>query len=216
MYERSKMKGVVIINLKTYKSGTSLVKMVNEIEKVDKSVIVCAQVADIGTLSSKTSLKVFSQHVDAVSPGRNTGYVTPESIKAVGATGVLINHSEHRLSFKEIKDTVNACKRVKLKTCIFAEDLPAARKLKALKPDYLAIEPAELVASKTTSISTARPDLISNVAKKLGYPFLVGAGVKSHEDFMTSMKLGAKGILLSSAVTTSRNPGRVLKELIYG
>jgi triosephosphate isomerase len=208
------MKGVVIINLKTYKYGSALLKLVKEIEKVDSRVIVAAQVADVSLISSKTVLNVFVQHVDPVLPGRNNGFVTAESVKARGAKGVLINHSEHRLSFNEIKNTVKRCKDVRLKTCVFAEDLKAAMRLKKLKPDYLVIEPKDLVASKTASVSSARPDLISNVSKKLGYPFLVGAGVKSNEDFRVAMKLGAFGILLSSAITTSKNPEKVLRRLL--
>ena len=209
-------KGIVMINLKTYKSGKALLKMVKEIEKVDKSVIVCAAVADVFAISLKTKLPVFSQHVDSCKPGKNNGFVTSDSLKAWGAKGVLINHSEHRMSFKEIKDRVDACRRVRLKTCIFAENLAAARKLKKLKPDYLVIEPAELVGSNTKSVSSEKPELISNVSAKLGYPFLVGAGVKDHMDYEVAMKRGAKGIILSSAITTSRSPGKVLRRLING
>ncbi|MCH7850247.1 MAG: triose-phosphate isomerase [Nanoarchaeota archaeon] len=209
-------KPVVIINLKTYKFGKDLLKLVKEIEKVDSSVIVCASAVNVSLISTRTKLTVFAQHVDPVKPGRHTGFVTPESLKAVGAIGVLINHSENRISFKEIRKVVEACRRVRLKTCIFAEDLKQAKKLKALKPNYLAIEPAELVASKTASISNSRPDLIKKIKDKLGYPFLVGAGVKSHEDLKIAVKLGASGVILSSAITTSRTPGKVLRKLIYG
>ena len=88
-----------------------------------------------------------------------------------------------------------------------------ALKIKKLRPDYLAVEPPELVAGRT-SISKAKPELIKNIAKKLRYPFLVGAGIHNNEDVKIAMKLGAKGIAVSSAITTTKNPEKVLKNLI--
>ena len=208
------MKGEVIVNLKTYKNGKFLMKMVKEIERVNPKIIVCAQATDISEIRKNSKLKILAQHVDSIKPGRNTGFVTAESVKSDGAFGVLINHSEHPLSTLEIGKTVKRCKEVKLKTYLFAKDLKNALMLKKFKPDFIAIEPPELVASKKLSVSSARPDLIKNVSKKLNYPFLVGAGVKSNEDYKIAIKFGAKGILLSSAVTTSKNPSKVLRELI--
>jgi triosephosphate isomerase len=44
--------------------------------------------------------------------------------------------------------------------------------------------------------------------------FLVGAGIKDNNDLKIAIRLGASGIALSSAITTSKNPGKVLRELL--
>ena len=44
-------------------------------------------------------------------------------------------------------------------------------------------------------------------------PILVGAGIHSAEDVKVSLKLGAKGILISSYIVKSKNPEEKLTEL---
>ena len=50
------MKPLIVINLKTYKTGKSLIKLVKAIEKVDKNIIIGASACDISELSKKTKL----------------------------------------------------------------------------------------------------------------------------------------------------------------
>lgn len=207
------MKPIVIINLKTYKQGKEVLNLVKKIESVDKSIIIGASPENVSMLHEKTNLPIYSEHVDYQFPGRNTGFILPEGMKALGAEGVFLNHSEHRLSWRVIKKTVKRCNSVRLKTAVFAKDLRQARKIRKLNPDYLIIEPPELVAGKK-SVSKAKPELIENVAKKLNYPFIVGAGIKDSEDLKIAMKLGASGIALSSAVAKAKNPKKVLRDLL--
>jgi len=96
---------------------------------------------------------------------------------------------------------------------VFAASLKEAKKIQKMKPTYLIIEPPELVAGKK-SVSKARPELIKNISKKLKCRFLVGAGIHNKEDVKISLKLGASGIVVSSAITKSREPGKKLRELI--
>jgi len=207
------MKPIVIINFKTYKSGKDAVSLAKQIEKFDKNIIVGVQATDLHSIYSLTSLNVFIQHVDLCEPGRNTGFITPEAAYAIGARGAFLNHSEHKLSFDVIKNTVTRCKKLKLKTAIFASNLKEAKKIKSLKPDYLIYEPPELVAGNI-SVSKAKPDLIKKISKNLKYDFIVGAGIKNKEDVDIAMRLGAKGIAVSSAITKARNPKKALKELL--
>jgi len=207
------MKPTIIINLKTYKQGDQVLKLAKQIEKVDKNIIVGVQPSDIEEITRKTKLKVFSQHVDWQKPGRQTGFILPEAIKKDRAKGTFLNHSEHPLKFSILKKTIKRCKKTNLKTIVFASGLKEAKKIKKLKPDYLVIEPPELVAGKI-SVSKANPGLIEKINKKLRYDFIVGAGIKTNEDLKIAMKLGAKGIAISSAITKSKSPGKTLKQLI--
>ena len=206
------MKPIIIINLKTYKQGKKVLNLVKEIEKVDKNIIIGVQASDILEITKKTKLKIYSQHVDYFEKGRHTGYILPEAVKADKATGTFLNHSEHKLSFSVLKKTIKRCKKVKLKTAVFASNLREAKKIQKLKPDYLIIEPPELVGSKK-SISKEKPELIKNISKHIK-SFIVGAGIHSKEDINLAMKLGAKGIAISSAITKAKNPGKKLRELL--
>ena len=207
------MKPIIVINLKTYQQGKEVIKLAKIIEKVDRNIIVGVQTSDIKEISDKTRLKVYAQHVDYMEPGRETGFVITESVKADGAAGTFLNHSEHPLKIDAIKKTIERCKKLKLKTMVFVGNLNEARKIEKLRPDYIIYEPPELVGGKI-SVSEAKPNIISEIVKKIKIPILVGAGIKKREDVQTAMKLGAFGIGVSSAITKSKNPGRVLRELL--
>ena len=207
------MKPIVVINFKTYKQGENVLKLAKAIEKVDKNIIIGVQPSDIYKVAKNTKLRVYSEHVDYFKPGRNTGYIIPEAIKKDRAVGSFLNHSEHKVGFRDLKKTIKRCRKIRLKVAVFASSLKEAKKIQKLKPDYLIIEPPELVGGKT-SVSKAKPQLIEKIFKKIKMKFLVGAGIHNNEDFKIAMKLGAHGIAISSAITKAKNPGRKLRELI--
>ena len=95
-----------------------------------------------------------------------------------------------------------------------SENLNESLKISKLKPDYIALEQKELISGKI-SVSQAKPELIKNAAKKINN-LLVGAGIHSNLDVKKSIEFGAKGVLVSSAVVTSKEPKKILNELIKG
>ena len=54
--------------------------------------------------------------------------------------GSLINHSEHRISSKEIQKLVLKLKELKMISIVCVKDVAEARKYAKLNPDYIAIE----------------------------------------------------------------------------
>ncbi len=208
------MKPIVVINFKTYKQGKSAVELAKQIGKVDKNIIIGVQAGDIYEIvkATKGKLKVYSQHVDYQKKGKATGFILPEAVKKDGAIGSFLNHSEHKLSFDVLKKTIKRCKKIGLKTIVFASSLSEAIKIEKLKPDHLIYEPPELVGGKI-SVSKAKPELIKKIFRKLKMKFLVGAGIHSREDVKIAMKLGASGIAVSSAIVNSENPKKRLGEL---
>lgn len=206
-------RAMIVVNLKTYQQGREVLRLCRKIEKVSKDIVVGIQATDILEITRETSLKVYAQHVDAAKPGRNTGFILPEAVKADGAVGVMLNHSEHPLEFKVLRKTIERCKKLKLKTFVFVPDLKMAKKVEKLGVDFICWEPAELVGGKI-SVSSAKPDWIKKIGKSLKSKFLVGAGIHSRKDIEVAMKYGAVGVALSSAVTMAIFPGRVLRKLI--
>lgn len=204
---------ITIINFKTYKQGKAAIKLAKQIEKINKSIIIGIQATDIYEITKATQLKVYAQHVDYQKPGRHTGFILPEAIKKDKAKGTFLNHSEHKVDFKALKTTINRCKKLKLKTAVFASNLKEAKQIDKLKPDFIIFEPKELVAGKI-SVSQAKPDLIKKISKQLKTKFIVGAGIHSRKDVEVALKLGAKGIAVSSAITKAKNPRKKLKELL--
>ena len=206
------MKAVIIINFKTYKQGGEVLRLAKKIEKISKEIIIGLQPTDIFRVSRKVKLPVYSQHADYFEKGRNTGFILPEAVKINGGKGVFLNHSEHKLKIKILKKTIERCNEVRLKTAVFAGSLREAKKIKKMNPDYLIIEPPELVGGRI-SVSTAKPFLIKKLSRKLGRDFIVGAGIKTNKDIKTALNLGARGVALSSVITKSKNPEKIMKKL---
>ena len=161
--KNTKIKPIVVINFKTYKQGKDVINLAKAIESVDKNIIIGVQPSDIYIIKKNTKLKVYAQHVDYFDRGRNTGYILPEAVKSAGASGVFLNHSEHKIPLDIIEKSIERCKALGLKTLVFAKDTEEAKKVEIFNPDYIAVESPELV-SGNISVSVARPELISDVS----------------------------------------------------
>jgi triosephosphate isomerase (TIM) len=215
-------KPIIIINFKTYpnSTGQNAVRLAKICEKVafesgtDIRVAVCAP--DIYHVSEVVSIPVYAEHVDEYPVGKYTGSILPELVKTAGATGTLLNHSEHRIPFQKLEESLKRAKSVSLTTVVCAESTEEAVKIALLKPDFVAIEPPELIGGDI-SVSKAKPELIMNgvheVKEKLGIRLLVGAGIKSREDVVKAMELGADGILIASGVDLAIDPEKALRDL---
>jgi len=214
---------MIFVNFKTYgeasgKNALSLAQAIYDLASETRvEIIACPQVVDLRQVIKVSNRPVWAQHVDAVERGRATGWLPPEVAKETGAEGTFLNHSEHKLSIGQLGEIMARCRQAGLKTLVFADSVQEAKIVSKFKPDYIGYEPPELIASKTTSVSQAKPEVIGNVVR--GVPktaILIGAGVKGRRDVQLGVKLGAKGIVLSSAVVLAKNPKKVLKDLVEG
>ena len=136
----------------------------------------------------------------------------PELVKKSKVSGALINHSEHRISPKEIANLVRRLKKLKMKTVVCVKNVREAEKYAKLNPTYIAIEPPELIGTGR-AISTERPGLITkslSAVKKArnSTKLLCGAGIVTSEDVKRAMELGSRGILVASGIVKSRNWNR--------
>ncbi len=218
----------IIINLKNYKGGTgkkafSLAKICKKFSKKFKGFdfILCPQAFDISEVK-KTGVEVYAQHLDPIEFGSSTGYLMPSGAKQAGASGVLINHSEHRISMGQIKKTLYLCKHLKFKTILCARNLSEIKKFsnsfhnKDLIPDYIALEPPSLIGGKI-SLSKTNPSLIlksHELLSEYNIKLIIGAGVHCYQDVLTAKAMGASGVLVASAIVKSRNPEKALASLI--
>ena len=218
------MKPVLLINLKTYAEATGtnalkLAAMADAFAGGGVEIILAVQAADIRMVSERAKVAVFSQHVDPVKFGSNTGWLLPEAAKAAGASGTLLNHSERRMDAATIKKCLARCREAGLRTVVCAETPQKAEELASLKPDYIAIEPPELIGGDI-SVSKARPEVITEAVERVKAvaPILVlcGAGVKDGEDVRRALELGAKGILVASGVVKAAKPREAIKNLLRG
>lgn len=218
------MKYKLIINFKAYDESTTTQakklalackKALPLAKKHNVDIIICPQTLDLQELV-KTKVPCYAQHIDEFDAGAHTGFTLGHAVKASGAIGTLLNHSEHQLPDKKLGASVAKAKALGLKVCLCARNDARAKQLAKFKPDFIAVEPKELIGGDI-SISTAKPELIKKSKQAVGkVPLLVGAGVKTRQDVVRSLELGAVGILLASGIVKSKKPYETLVDLING
>ena len=210
-----------IINCKNYEeiSGDKIKKIIKIAEQVSKKYKVKIAISPpqhlIG-LVANSSIPILAQHIDDSKIGSTTGYIIPELLKKSKVKGSLINHSEHRISSKEIEKLVLKLKELKMISIVCVKDVAEVKKYLKINPDFIAIEPPELIGSGK-AISTEKPDLIQKAARivndsKNKTKLLCGAGIVSGEDVAKSIELGSKGILVASGIVKAKNWNKIISE----
>jgi triosephosphate isomerase len=204
--------------------GPAAQRLARDLEELARAAGVSAAIApampDLGRVAASVALPVLAQHVDAGGAGPHTGFVPPESIRAAGGRGSLVNHSEHPIPFSVAEEVTARLTALGLTAVVCAPTVPAARQLASLHPTYLAIEPPELIGGQR-AVSTARPEVVSGTvtavrAVDASVAVLCGAGVHDRRDVRRALELGASGVLVASAVTRAADPRRAIAELLAG
>ena len=213
---------MIITNFKTYETATGvkafeLARIHSEVaNETGADIQIAIQAVDIKTISEAVNIPVLAQHIDAVNFGSATGHILPEAVKMAGASGTILNHSEHRLERETLKKCIQRAKEVGLKIILCAESPEEGESFLEFDPDFIAVEPPELIGGDI-SVATANPEIIKKASELIGSDkLLVGAGVKNGQDVKTCIELGAKGVLLASGVTKAQDPRAVLMDLANG
>jgi triosephosphate isomerase len=215
----------LMINTKTYieasgKDAIKLARTVREVAKeTGKNISLCVQASDICPTSMIHDV-VLAQHLDIETPGGHTGKIHIKAIKENGAIGSLINHSENRIPFKQIAETIAILQESKMYAVVCVKTPREARRIAQLNPDAIAIEPPKLIGGDV-SVTTANPSIISKSVEAVhkvnpSIPVLCGAGVKSGADVKKALELGAEGVLVASGVTKAKDKKKAILDLVKG
>jgi triosephosphate isomerase len=216
----------LVINFKAFKEGTgkSALKIAKTAEKISNKLNICIAVSpnffDLKEIAKKVSILTFAQHCDAAEEGAFTGHVTAYQIKEAGGKGVILNHSEKRMELDDVEDIIELAKKYKLTTIVCANEIEIAKAVAVLNPDFIALEPPELIGGNI-SVSQAQPEVITKFVievKKFNskVKLLVGAGVKTKEDVKKAIELGADGVILASGVVKAKNVSKAIEDLASG
>lgn len=219
-------KPLIVLNFKTYSEGMgeNAIRMAKYCEEVSVDsgvdIVVAPQIPDICKVASSVKIPVYAQHIDGVGAGSFTGHVSAECVRSAGARGTLINHSERRLLLSEIDMAVRSTKRAGLTAIVCTNNVSVTTAAAALSPDFVAIEPPELIGSGNP-VSKADPDIVKGcvlAVKKINpdVKVLCGAGISKGEDVAAALALGATGVLLASGVIKAKDPKAALVDLVGG
>ena len=214
---------IMIVNFKNYleASGEGAVRLAKVAEGVakelDVEIVVAPPIPDLSIVAKSVSIPVFAQHVDLAEPGSTTGSIVPEIIKVSGGSGTLLNHSEKRVPIGVIKKIIPKLKDLGLYSVVCAKTPKEVRDKALLLPNYVAVEPPELIGSGR-AVSKVKPEVIlrsKEAVKEVSdsVKLVCGAGITSGEDVATALELGSVGILVASSVVKSSSWERKIREL---
>jgi triosephosphate isomerase len=217
---------VIILNFKAYREssgerGLALAKICEEVAgETGASIVIAPQQIDLSLMVREANVPVLAQHVDPIGEGSYTGHISPSAVKASGVIGTLINHSERQLPPDLIEMTVGMCREVGLESVVCANDIEMSKVAASFGPDYVAVEPPELIGGDI-SVTSASPEVVSGTVEKVkevnpNVTVLCGAGVKNGEDVRTAIELGTEGVLLASGVVKASDPRSALLDLASG
>ena len=156
----------IVLNFKTYpeilgKRGWELAKRFAAVEDdTGASIVLAPPMTDLAHIAKLVHIPVIGQHVDALEPGQTTGWTPPEALLEAGAAGTLINHSERKVAWEEMAKVIPRCRQLGLEVIACADEPSEAETLAKLSPEYIAIEPPELIGGDV-SVTTARPEVVS-------------------------------------------------------
>ena len=209
------MTRLFLINFKNYIeiSADRTVSLALAAQKAAKTlnveIVVAPPQPSIAIVKQNVDIPVFCQHIDDAKAGQSTGFFIPEMARSYGAAGSIINHSEHRLSYVIISDLVQRLKQLSMTSVVCAQTPKEVAELAKLNPDFIAIEPPELIGSGK-AVSKESPkiiqDSIKSAAENSKYTKLIcGAGIVDQSDVTAALQLGVEGILVASGIIKSNS-----------
>jgi len=211
---------MILVNFKLYKEtfGDGALKLAEICKKVSQEsgvkIIPVVSALDAVRIKEKLDMEVYLQTVDEFDEGAKTGFISSNQAESLKIEGSILNHSEHQIKPGTIKKLLkNWPKNFKSVVCISSLG-QTERWAKNIKPNMIAYEPKELIGNKDKSVASEKPEIIKKIVEKYPeIPILVGAGIHSKEDVRVSLKLGAKGVLISSFIVKAKDPEKELAEI---
>lgn len=215
---------ILIINYKTYPQGLGrkAVELAEIADQVAKergvAIAVCPQAVDLRMVRGVTnSVYVLAQHTDPYTSGAHTGSITISALLDCKVHGTLLNHSEKKIKLEELAEVIRLCKENGLVTVCCASNPEEAREVAKYSPDFIAIEPPELIGTGI-AVSQAKPEVLTQTideVRKISQEIklLCGAGITKGEDVERALEVGMEGVLVASGIVKASNPRKVIEEL---
>lgn len=224
MYENLVLKPPLFeIGLKGYLFGKDALELAKAADRISKkygiTIIFDPQHVDIPKIAAQTeNIYIFAQHMDSVKIGVGVGSILPEAIKAAGAVGTLLNHSERRINLSEISKTIKRADEVGLATLVFADSPEEAAAIAHLSPNIILAEPPELIGS-ATSVGKLQKEFISKTiaaVRKINPKIIIAnsAGIRTADDVAEIIRLGAQATGSTSGILKSKDPIKTMEEMI--
>lgn len=194
------------IGPKSYLYGDDVVELAKAAdaasEKYNVDIIFTTPIIELRRVKEATRrIHVFAPHMDSIKPGRGLADILPESLKAAGAEGVMLNHCEKPLTVAQLKAAILRADEVGLATIVCADSIAEASAIAHLTPNIIVAEPTELIGTGKAS-DKEYVEASTRCVKEVNPDILVlqGAGIKCYSDVYRNIVAGADATGSSSGI----------------
>lgn len=211
------------IGTKNYVYGDTVLKLAKIADamakKYDIDVLFTTPYADIRSVAQNTeNLIIIAPYMDTLRPGRGMASVLPESLKAAGAHGVVVNHCEKPMSLSQIKETIARAKELDFLVFACADTTEEAEALAHLHPDIINPEPSELIGGNkrgaVSDMSFVKRTI--KAVKAIDPSILVeqAAGITNGNQVYDFIMAGSEGAGAASGIMNAKDPAAMIEEMI--
>ena len=203
------------IGLKGYMYGETAVELALEADRAAAehgvTILFDPQYVDIPAVAQATAhILVFAQHMDPVTIGRGNGSVLPEALKAAGAHGTMLNHTERPMTLSDIARAIRRADEVGLLTVVSSDSPEQAAAVAQLRPNIVLAEPPELIGGNV-SVATQMRDFVEQTARLVAgvdpeVLVMCAAGIRTAADVAAIVELGVGATGTTSGITRAPDP----------
>jgi triosephosphate isomerase len=208
------------IGVKNYLFGDQVLDLAKVADaaakKHDIDILFIAPYTEIRRVAENTTnLVILAPYMDTLRPGRGMADVLPEALKAAGAQGVVMNHSERPMALSAIRKTIDRANELDMLSFGCADSIAEVKAIAQLHPDIINPEPNELIGSGSISDMSYVHESIK-VIKDIYPDILVeqAAGVSSGKQVYDLIYAGAEGTGAASGIIFADDPFSMVDEMV--
>lgn len=187
-------------------------------KKYDIDVLFIAPAIEIRrVVENTTRLIVLAPYMDTLQPGRGMADILPEGLKAAGAQGVVVNHSEKPMSLPAIKATIDRAKGLDLLVFACADSIEEAKAIAQFHPDIINPEPTELIGGTDGAVSDMKYVKESiKVIKEVYDDIMVeqAAGITNGQQVYDFIMAGSEAAGAASGIMNADDPIAMIDEMV--
>jgi triosephosphate isomerase len=211
------------LGLKGYVWGDAAVELAQVgdrlMQQYGVTILFTPQLVDVALIASNTHrVLVLAPHLDPVRPGKGSGAALPEAVKATGAAGALLNHSEKPVTLNHIETTIRRADEVGLISVVCADSAEQAAGIALLRPNIILAEPPDLIGSTTGAVAGQGDFIAESVAKVRAIDERImvinSAGIRNGDDAAAVIRAGAHGTGSTSGVLTADDPAAMFEQMV--
>lgn len=208
------------IGPKSYLYGDDVVELAKIADEISakydvKIVFTCPYISLQKVAEETENLLITAPHMDPIVPGRGLADILPESLKAIGVSGVMLNHAEKPITYSVLEETMKRAEEVGLFTVVCAGSISEIQAVAHLSPDILVAEPTELIGTgQTSDLSYMKTS--SEIIRSIDPNILVlqAAGISDGDDVFRVISYGADATGSSSAIANAKDKRAIVEDMI--